>query len=173
MSLISQLRRKANGGSGEARATPSRYPLESEPPLSDGDIHELLQSRGNSPAEKNERSRVVWVIDDDTAVLALLKSVFGREGFSVAPSGTVSEAVDALPELAQSALVVLDFNIPGGNGLDVLRELRRLSDSPVVMVSNIRRSELVEQAFDLGADDFIEKPFDPRSLVVRARRLMK
>lgn len=115
----------------------------------------------------------VWVVDDDEAVLALLKSLFAREGYTVKTSSTLIEALEDMPDIACSALIVLDFNIPGGNGLDVLRELRTRSGAPVVMVSNIRRPELVAQAFELGADDFIEKPFDPRSLVVRARRLIE
>lgn len=114
----------------------------------------------------------VWVVDDDVAVQALLKSLFGREGYAVMSSSSVSEAMSSMSAAADCSLVVLDFNIPGGSGLDVLRELRLHSDSPVVMVSNIRRPELVAQAFELGANEFVEKPFDPRSLLVRARRLM-
>ncbi|MEX2534618.1 MAG: response regulator [Trueperaceae bacterium] len=117
--------------------------------------------------------QTVWVIDDDIAVLALLKSVFGREGFAILTSASVAEASEAMPRGATSALVVLDFNIPGGSGLDILRKLRQQSDAPVMMVSNVKRAELVARAFELGANDFVEKPFDPRSLLVRARRLME
>lgn len=149
----------SSGPGGWPVVTSNRVRREGLGPLSDDE-------------EKRPAQGLVWVIDDDIAVQALLKSVFGRDGYSVSVSGTVAEAMDAMAEGSRSAVIVLDFNIPGGSGLDVLRELRTRSSAPVVMVSNVKRPELVAEAFELGADEFVEKPFDPRSLLIRVRRLM-
>lgn len=170
-SVMAATNESAEGGSGDHHGAGIRIDSEAVSRQGVG-LPGTLPGHSNSKAMESA-PRNIWVIDDDIAVLALLKSVFERAGHAVRSSGTVKDAMKDMPQASSSALVVLDFNIPGGSGLDVLRELRLLSDAPVLMISNVRRPELVAQAFDLGANDFVEKPFDPRSLAVRARRLME
>lgn len=114
----------------------------------------------------------VLVVDDDVALCELLKEYLAGEGFDVeavhdGPGGAgraVSGAFD---------LVVLDVMLPGRSGLDVLRELRRTSAVPVVMLT--ARGEEVDRivGLELGADDYLPKPFNPRELAARMRAVLR
>lgn len=112
----------------------------------------------------------VWVVDDSAAMQALMRSLLRREGLEVIVSGDMQEAVDLLDAGVSPSLIVLDVNLPDGNGIDLLRKIRAQGDVPVVVISNLREAELVQEAFALGASEFIEKPFSPRELVARIQR---
>ena len=114
----------------------------------------------------------VLVVDDEAAIRDLVGSYLRNEGFEV------DEAVDgeaALTRFAQRApdLVVLDLRLPGIGGLDVLREIRRTS-AVYVIVLTARADEADKLiGLELGADDYITKPFSPRELVARVRAVLR
>jgi two-component system response regulator CpxR len=114
----------------------------------------------------------VLVIDDDTALCELLVEYLADEGFDV------ETAHDGMTGAARAVegrwdLVVLDVMIPGRSGLDVLRDVRRTSAVPVVMLT--ARGEEVDRivGLELGADDYLPKPFNPRELVARIRAVLR
>lgn len=110
--------------------------------------------------------------DDDTELSGLLKEYFESEGFKVrlAPDGLV-----ALEEARKPGLdfIVLDVMMPGMNGMDVLKELRKESKLPVIMLT--ARGDDMDRilGLELGADDYVPKPCNPRELLARIRAVMR
>jgi DNA-binding response OmpR family regulator len=109
----------------------------------------------------------VLVVEDDAGIAELIALYLGKEGAIVSLAAT---AEDALTTVAASApsLVVLDLGLPGADGLSFLREFRKTSDAPVIVVSARESDEDKISALGLGADDFVQKPFSPRVLAARA-----
>lgn len=114
----------------------------------------------------------ILLADDDTELSGLLKEYFESEGFEVrlAPDG-----VAALNEARKPGLdlVVLDVMMPGMSGMEVLRELRTESDLPVIMLT--ARGDDMDRisGLELGADDYVPKPCNPRELLARIRAVMR
>ena len=114
----------------------------------------------------------ILLADDDTELSGLLKEYFESESFNVrlAPDGLA-----ALEEARKPGLdrVVLDVMMPGMNGMDVLRELRKESRVPVIMLT--ARGDDMDRitGLELGADDYVPKPCNPRELLARIRAVMR
>jgi two-component system response regulator CpxR len=110
--------------------------------------------------------------DDDIELCALLKEYFESEGFDVR---LAHDGLEALEELRKPGLdlVVLDVMMPEVNGLDVLKELRRDSRLPVIMLT--ARGDDMDRilGLELGADDYVPKPCNPRELLARIRAVMR
>lgn len=114
----------------------------------------------------------ILIIDDDQELCALLADWLDTEGFSL------SCAHDGTSGLEQAInghfkVIILDVMLPGMNGLDVLRKLRQQCNTPLLMLS--ARGEPVDRilGLELGADDYLAKPCDPRELVARLRALLR
>ena len=115
----------------------------------------------------------ILIIDDDRELAAMLGEFLVAEGFTVS---AVEDAASAITALAAHGadLVILDVMLPGRNGLDLLRELRvRHPRLPMMMLT--ARGEPVDRilGLELGADDYLPKPFDPRELAARARAVLR
>jgi DNA-binding response OmpR family regulator len=114
----------------------------------------------------------VLVVDDDLELAALIAYALRQAGYLVV------EAHDGLEALAAAArespdLVVLDVNLPRLGGLDVLRRLRATSTTPVLLLTVRAAEEDQVLGLDLGADDYMAKPFSPRTLLARVRALLR
>ena len=114
----------------------------------------------------------ILIVDDEPRIVDGVRKYFEQAGFDVlaaydGPAG-LSMARGAKPDL-----VVLDLMLPGMDGLDVCRELRRESDVPIIMLT--ARVEETDKliGLELGADDYVTKPFSPRELVARARAVLR
>jgi DNA-binding response OmpR family regulator len=114
----------------------------------------------------------VLVVDDEDHILELARLYLSREGYLVE---TVSDGADALGRIAQSRpdLVVLDVMLPNVDGLSICRELRKQSQVPIIMLT--ARDEVTDKVvgLELGADDYLTKPFHPQELVARAKALVR
>jgi len=114
----------------------------------------------------------VLLIDDDEELCSLLQDYLGGEGYEV---GVALEGTEGLERAVAEApaLVVLDVMLPGMSGFDVLRELRARSRVPVIMLT--ARGEEVDRivGLELGADDYMPKPFNPRELTARIRAVLR
>ena len=114
----------------------------------------------------------ILVVDDEAAIRELVGSYLRNEGFDVVEAG---DGEDALAKIEQRApeLVVLDLRLPGISGLDVLREIRRTSAMYVIVLT--ARADETDKliGLELGADDYITKPFSPRELVARVRAVLR
>ncbi len=114
----------------------------------------------------------VLVVDDEPTVREVVVGYLRRDGHDVAEAadgGTALELLDADPP----DLVVLDMMLPGVNGLDVLRRVRAVSDIPVIMLT--ARTEETDRVsgLELGADDYVTKPFSPRELAARVNGVLR
>ncbi|MCB9140404.1 MAG: response regulator transcription factor [Caldilineaceae bacterium] len=117
----------------------------------------------------NER---ILVVDDEPKIVKIAKDYLERSQYQVAVAYDGVEALAAARHTPPD-LVVLDLNLPKMDGLDVCRALRRESDVPIIMLT--ARGEETDRliGLELGADDYITKPFSPRELVARVRAVMR
>lgn len=113
----------------------------------------------------------ILLVDDESNIRDLNALYLEKEGFAVEHAVDGNDAVARFGQV-QPALVVLDVMMPGMDGFQVLREIRRESDVPVLMLT--ARNEDVDKivGLELGADDYMTKPFNPRELVARVKRIL-
>lgn len=114
----------------------------------------------------------VLVVDDDLELLGLIGYALRQAGYLVVDAGD-GEAALAAFERESPALVILDVNLPRLGGLEVCRRLRAASKVPIMMLTVRSAEEDQVQALDLGADDYLTKPFSPRTLLARVRALLR
>src|SRR6195256_786004 len=114
----------------------------------------------------------VLVVDDEDHILELARLYLSREGYQIE---TVSDGAQALARFGQVKpdLVVLDIMLPNVDGLTICREIRKLSQVPIIMLT--ARDEVTDKVvgLELGADDYLTKPFHPQELVARAKALLR
>ena len=112
------------------------------------------------------------VVDDEKEIVKLARDYLERASFRVLSAGDGVTAL-AAARSEQPDLVVLDLTLPGMDGLDVCRKLRQESDVPIIMLT--ARVEETDRliGLELGADDYISKPFSPRELVARVRAVLR
>jgi DNA-binding response OmpR family regulator len=114
----------------------------------------------------------ILVVDDDATVAEVVTRYLEREGFSVTSVEDAPAALEAA-RVEWPALVVLDLMLPGMSGLELLRELRGQAEVPVIMLT-AKGTEVDRVAgLDLGADDYMAKPFSPRELAARVRSVLR
>jgi two-component system, OmpR family, alkaline phosphatase synthesis response regulator PhoP len=114
----------------------------------------------------------ILVVDDEPRIAQIEKDYLERAGYSVVTAGNGMRALD-LARTRHPALVVLDLKLPGVDGLDVARRLRHDSDVPIIMVTaRVEESDRLA-GLDLGADDYLAKPFSPRELVARVKAVLR
>ncbi len=116
----------------------------------------------------------VLVVEDEAQVAASLRGLLEREGYTVRLAGTLAEARRALaPGAPPVDVMLLDWRLPDGEGIDLLKELRRTSDLPVLMVT--ARVEVIDRVLglEIGADDYVTKPVEPRELLARIRARLR
>jgi DNA-binding response OmpR family regulator len=117
------------------------------------------------------RERIL-VVDDEASIRDLVGTYLRKEGFEVDQAGDGEGALETFRQMTPD-LVILDLRLPGIGGLDVLREIRR-SSSVYVIVLTARSDETDKLiGLELGADDYITKPFSPRELVARVRAVLR
>ena len=114
----------------------------------------------------------VLVVDDEPKIAQLARDYLEHAGFSVVLAGDGTSAVQAASVRAPD-LVVLDLGLPGIDGLEVMRRIRAAGPTPIVVLS-ARDTELDKLlGLELGADDYVTKPFSPRELVARVRAVLR
>lgn len=119
----------------------------------------------------NTSGAVILLVEDDAETRQMLSVILGTEGFSVLEAATAAEAL----KLAQSGpdLVILDWILPDVSGIEVCRRLRENSTVPILMLTG--RSDTADKVLGLniGADDYMAKPFEPGELIARVRALLR
>jgi two-component system, OmpR family, response regulator len=117
-------------------------------------------------------SQHILVVDDDPAVRALLRDCLEPEGFRVSEAAN-SAAMHALLSAGHIDLVTLDLMLGGENGLNLARDIRSHHEIPIVMITG--KGDMIDRVvgLELGADDYITKPFHPREVVARVRAVLR
>lgn len=117
-------------------------------------------------------NHLILIADDEPEIAEILDAYLRREGFRTGCAANGQEALDLHASLRPD-LVLLDVRMPVRDGWDVLGELRRRGDTPVVMVTALDQDFDKLQALRIGADDYIVKPFNPVEVVARARAILR
>jgi two-component system, OmpR family, alkaline phosphatase synthesis response regulator PhoP len=114
----------------------------------------------------------VLVVEDEIEIARVVRDYLRNAGFEVIVVGDGGSAVASVRS-AKPDLLVLDLGLPGGDGLDVAREIRRWSDTPIVMLT--ARGDETDRivGLEIGADDYVVKPFSPKELVARVRAVLR
>ncbi|MFC1977470.1 response regulator transcription factor [Chloroflexota bacterium] len=114
----------------------------------------------------------ILVVDDERKILSLVRAYLEREGYRVIEATDGRQALEAFHR-GTPDLIVLDIMLPEVDGLEVCREIRRTSEVPIIMLT--ARDEDTDKliGLELGADDYITKPFSPRELVARVRAVLR
>lgn len=114
----------------------------------------------------------VFIVDDDVKLTKLLKSYFDKEGFVTYLAHEGSNVVPAVKE-KKPDIIILDLMLPGMDGWEICRRIRRENDVPILMLT--ARDEEADRliGLEMGADDYVTKPFSPREVVARARAILR
>lgn len=123
-------------------------------------------------ASRNANRPRILVVDDDIALAEMLELVLAREGFD---TNSVSNGSQALASFRryQPDLVLLDLMLPGRNGIDLCRDIRAESGVPIIMLTAKSDTADVVQGLEVGADDYVSKPFKVRELMARIRARLR
>ena len=114
----------------------------------------------------------VLVVDDEAAILRFLKPALEANGYEMASTATVADAVKRIAAEAPD-IVLLDLGLADGDGKDVIRRVREWSDVPVIVLSAREREAEKIESLALGADDYVNKPFNVGELMARMRAALR
>lgn len=118
------------------------------------------------------KDRSILVVDDDPRVRSLLSNVLEDEGFNVLEAETSAEVLQIV-EKAKISLITLDVSLGPENGIELARQIRKISQVPVIMVSG--KDDVIDRVvgLEVGADDYITKPFHIREVMARIRSVLR
>jgi len=116
--------------------------------------------------------QTVLIVDDDPKIRAVLRNVLQDEGFTTLEAGTAAEALAAL-QTSTVELITLDIHLGADNGVDLAREIRRISDVAIIMVTG--KDDVIDRVvgLEVGADDYITKPFHVREVIAWTRSVLR
>ena len=114
----------------------------------------------------------IFLLEDDDAIALGLCYSLQNEGYNVTLAKSVSEATDIV-EKNDFALYILDLTLPDGSGYDVCKKIKSIGDRPVIFLTAYDDEVNVVMGFDLGADDYITKPFRLKELLVRIKSVLR
>lgn len=112
------------------------------------------------------------VVDDDADLLAVVSFALRQAGFPVVTANSYGTALNSFHQ-EQPDLAILDINLPGGSGFELCGALRKQSSAPIMMLTARGEEADLVRALELGADDYLTKPFSPRTLVARVKALLR
>src|SRR5512146_924604 len=120
----------------------------------------------------SESAKKVLVVDDEPQIVKVVKAYLEKAGFQVVAAVDGPGALSHF-EREKPDFIILDLNWPGSDGLDVCRTIRRQSDVPILMLT--ARAEEIDKliGLEIGADDYVLKPFSPREVVARVRTILR
>ena len=120
----------------------------------------------------SEKQGVILVVDDEEMVRNLLRRTLQEADYDVIMAANGQQALDKVSQFNIS-LVLLDIKMPGLDGFQVLDRIRQHSDIPVIMLTAVKEVTTVRDSFNLGADDYVTKPFSKRELLLRIQTKLR
>jgi two-component system, OmpR family, response regulator RegX3 len=141
------------------------------PPFEGQGFSDLKTAKSVGSTINGVKSRIL-VVEDEEAISEPLAEHLERDGFEVDVAGTLTEAHEAFGKTAPD-LILLDVMLPDGDGMDFCRDIRKESDIPIIILT--ARGEEIDRVLglELGADDYVVKPFSARELTARVRAIMR
>jgi two-component system, OmpR family, phosphate regulon response regulator OmpR len=124
------------------------------------------------PAALSDDAPHILIVDDDRRIRDLLSRYLSAEGYRVTTAGTAAEARAKLDGLSFD-LLVLDVMMPGESGFDLARAIRTSSAVPILMLTARDQAESRIEGLEIGADDYMAKPYEPRELSLRINNILK
>ena len=115
----------------------------------------------------------ILVVDDESRMRKLVHDFLAREGYAVVEAADGEEALDIFYSDKEISLIVLDVMMPKINGWEVCREIRKISKLPIIMLTAKGDESDELNGFEIGADEYISKPFSPKILVARVTALLR
>ncbi|MBP5261419.1 MAG: response regulator transcription factor [Clostridiales bacterium] len=114
----------------------------------------------------------VLLVDDDQSIIEVQKMYFEKEGYQVSACMQGDKALAAF-ESFKPDIIILDLMLPGMDGNDICREVRKISDCPIIMLT--ARTDTLDKiiGLELGADDYVPKPFEPKELLARVKAVLR
>ena len=123
--------------------------------------------------EQSGRQQVrVLAVDDDAQALRFVRDTLTEAGYQATATGDPQEAL-RLMEREQPRLVLLDLVLPGTDGIELMQDILRIADVPVIFLSGYGQDRVIARAFEMGADDYIVKPFSPTELAARVQAALR
>ena len=114
----------------------------------------------------------IFIVEDDESIVKSLSAFLSSEGFSVESAPGSASALFALRGRSYD-LIILDLRLADGDGFSLFKEIRTFSDTPVIFLTASSDESSIVEGLDIGGDDYISKPFRPRELVSRIRRVLR
>jgi len=117
-------------------------------------------------------AKTILIVDDDVKIVELVKLYLQHDGYRTITAYDGNQALE-MASGGHPDLIILDLMLPGRDGLDVCRTLRRESDIPIIMITARTTEQDKLTGLDLGADDYVSKPFSPKELVARVKAVLR
>lgn len=130
----------------------------------------MLPGSSSSAYENNQR---ILVVDDDAAILRLVKDKLDRAGYEVLTARSGSDALEVIGRHGLPHLAIVDINMPGMDGFELSEKILEFADLPIIMLTAVDEEEMIIQGIEQFAEDYITKPFSPRELVARIGRILR
>jgi DNA-binding response OmpR family regulator len=127
----------------------------------------------NTPIYPSAGQQRILVVDDDPKIRRLVELKLESAGFEVFMAASGQEALDLVARRGLPHLAIVDVLMPGMDGFGFCEALKRLGDVPVIMLTAVNEEETIVQSIERCAEDYITKPFRPRELVARVRRVLR
>ena len=132
----------------------------------------LLPPRSRRRRSKTRERPRVLCVDDDPQTLRYVRDALTKAGYTPVVTGDPEEVPRLMAE-ETPRLVLLDMMLPGSDGMELMKDIREVSDAPVIFLSVNGQEEVVARAFDMGAADYVVKPFSPTELAARIRAALR
>ena len=127
----------------------------------------------SQPEEISERPMRILVVDDDPPSVKMIAFLLREEGYTVLTANDGPQALRRLNNEEMPDLVILDVMMPGMDGLEVCRRIRRITDLPIIFLSAKGETADRVAGLDVGGDDYLPKPFEPAELLARVKAVMR
>jgi len=115
----------------------------------------------------------ILVVDDDPDILRLVQVTMQLEGFEIGTAASAAEALGWIRQHGLPHLAIVDIMMPGTNGIELAREVQRIADLPVIMLTAVDEESTVVSTIEEVAEDYVIKPFNPKELAARVKRLIR
>ncbi len=161
--------RAESGGEGQGACLTFTIPVAEE--TGTGAAAEFARSPSRSPREESGKTQIL-VVDDDPLTLRFVRDALVTAGYNLLMTGDPKQ-VPHLVTTGQPRLVLMDLMLPGTDGIELMERIPEMDRLPVIFISGYGRDEMIARALEMGATDYIVKPFSPTELVARVHAALR